>query len=90
MPAFETHVVARISRERVSRNFSSITCLNVLKTVVNTKQLFFYWAAAARGSSSLRRADAAQVCSNLGFVVVDGDFECSSARAARQIVSERW
>ena len=95
MPAFETHVEARISRERVSRNFSSITCLNVLKTVVNTKQLFFYWAAAARGSSSLRRADAAQVCSDVGLVAFDGEFECSfasksAATAARQIVSERW
>ena len=39
----------------------------------------------------MRRADAAQVCSNLGFVAVDGAFECSpAAKAARQIVSERW
>ena len=38
----------------------------------------------------MRRADAAQVCSNLGFVVADGAFECSVAKAARQIVSERW
>ena len=42
------------------------------------------------GILRLRRADAAQVCSNLGFVAVDGDFECSPAIAARQIVSERW
>ena len=42
------------------------------------------------GGASLRRADAAQVCSNLGLVVVDGQVECSSAIAARQIVSERW
>ncbi len=40
--------------------------------------------------ASLRRADAAQVCSNLGFVAGDGVFECSAATAARQIVSERW
>jgi hypothetical protein len=35
---------------------------------------------------------AAQVCNNVGFVVVDGPSECSVARAiaARQIVSERW
>ena len=47
---------------------------------------------AARGSASLRRADAAQVCSNVGFVEVDGVIECSvvSSIAARQIVSERW
>jgi hypothetical protein len=38
----------------------------------------------------LRRADAAQVCSNVGFVEVDGAFECSPTIAARQIVSERW
>ena len=51
----------------------------------------FIWAAAARGGASFRSADAAQVCSNVGFVEVDGEFECSSAaEAARQIVSERW
>ncbi len=43
-----------------------------------------------RGSASLRRADAAQVCNNGGFVSFDGIFECSVAIAARQIVSERW
>ena len=42
------------------------------------------------GCASLRRADAAQVCSNVGFVAVDGALECSAATAARQIVSERW
>ena len=42
------------------------------QTVVNTKQLFFYWAAAARGSSSLRRADAAQVSSDVGILADDG------------------
>ena len=35
----------------------------------------------------MRRADAAQVCSHVGFVAVDGEFECSFAIAARQIVS---
>jgi hypothetical protein len=50
----------------------------------------FIGAAAARGGASFRRADAAQVCNNVGFVVVDGAFECSVAKAARQIVSERW
>jgi hypothetical protein len=43
-----------------------------------------------RGSASFRRADAAQVCNDVGFVVVDGAFECSVAIAARQIVSKRW
>ncbi len=38
---------------------------------------------AARGSASFRRADAAQVGNNIGFVVVDGAFECSVAIAAR-------
>ena len=42
------------------------------------------------GGASLRRADAAQVCSNVGFVAVDGPFECRFAPAARQKVSERW
>ena len=46
--------------------------------------------AAGRGGALFRRADAAQVCNNVGFVVVDGAFECSVAKAARQIVSERW
>ena len=44
---------------------------------------------AARGGPSFRRADAAQVCSNVGFVAVDGPSECSPTNAARQIVSER-
>ncbi len=38
----------------------------------------------------MRRADAAQVCNKVGAVVGDGVFECSVAKAARQIVSERW
>ena len=42
------------------------------------------------GAASLRGADTAQVCNNVGFVAVDGVFECSFATAARQIVSERW
>ena len=46
--------------------------------------------AAGRGGALLRRADAAQVCNDVGFVVVDGAFECSVAKPARQIVSERW
>ena len=50
----------------------------------------FIWAAAARGSASFRSADAAQVCSNVGLLAVDGAFECSFTTAARQIVSERW
>jgi hypothetical protein len=45
-------------------------------------------AGGARHSG--RSADAAQVCSNVGLVVVDGAFECSFAIAARQIVSGRW
>ncbi len=31
-----------------------------------------------------------QVCSYVGFVAVDGRFECSVAKAARQIVSKGW
>ncbi len=45
---------------------------------------------AGRGGASFRRADAAQVCNNVGFVFLDGVFECSFATTARQIVSERW
>ena len=48
----------------------------------------FIGAAAARGGASFRRADAAQVCSKVGFVEDDGVFECSFANPARQIVSE--
>ena len=51
---------------------------------------FFIRAAAARGGASFRSADAAQVCNDVGFVAVDGHFECSCVPAARQIVSERW
>jgi hypothetical protein len=35
-------------------------------------------------------SDAAQVCSNVGLVVVDGQLEWGEASAARQIVSEKW
>ena len=35
------------------------------------------------GCASLRRADAAQVCNNLGLVEVHGAFECSVTIAAR-------
>jgi hypothetical protein len=49
----------------------------------------FYYHHHQILSASLRRADAAQVCSDGGFVHVDGDFECSVAIAARQIVSKR-
>ena len=43
---------------------------------------------AARGGASRWSADAAQVCSNVGFVADDGVIECSVATTARQIVSE--
>jgi hypothetical protein len=39
------------------------------------------------GAASLRGADTAQVCSNVGLVFVDGVFECSFAAAATQGVS---
>jgi hypothetical protein len=42
------------------------------------------------GGASFTCADAAQVCSNVGFVLVDGVFECSVTIAARQIVSKGW
>ena len=54
------------------------------------QELLLFGQRQRGGCASLRRADAAQVCSNLGFVVADGPFECSPANAARQIVSERW
>ena len=41
------------------------------------------------GAASLRGADTAQVCSNVGLVVPDGAFECSCAVPARQGVSGR-
>ncbi len=53
-----------------------------------------HWHAAgrgaARGGASFGCADVAQVCNDVGFVLVDGAFECSVAIAERQIVSERW
>ena len=61
-----------------------------LTTAATRTRSPFIWAAAARGGASFRSADAAQVCSDVGFVVVDGESECSVAIAARQIVSERW
>ncbi len=49
-----------------------------------------FFTMEAGGGASLRRADAAQVCNNVGFGADDGKFECSFAIAAREIVSERW
>ena len=66
---------------------STATCQTAAATRTRT---VFIWAAAARGGASFRSADAAQVCNDVGFVAVDGPFECSFATAARQIVSERW
>ena len=54
------------------------------------QELLLFGQRQRGGCASLRRADAAQVCNDLGFVTVDGEFECSVAIAARQIVSERW
>ena len=54
------------------------------------QELLLFGQRQRGGCASLRRADAAQVCSNLGFVAVDGPFECSPTTAGRQIVSERW
>jgi hypothetical protein len=52
-------------------------------------KLFSGERRSLRGSSSFRRADAAQVCNDVVFFAADGEFECSFAIAARQIVSER-
>ena len=65
-------------------------CRPPLTAAATRTRSLFIWAAAARGGASFRSADAAQVCSNVGFVLVEGAFECSFALAARQIVSERW
>ena len=55
------------------------------------KSSIYYIGQRQRGgSASFRRADAAQVCNHVGFVAVDGEFECSSAKSVMQIVSERW
>ncbi len=50
----------------------------------------FIAAAAARGGASFRSADAAQVLSNVGFVVVHSAYAGSVATSAKQTVSERW
>jgi hypothetical protein len=47
-------------------------------------------AWASPSSQPHRRADAAQVCSDVGMFAEDGKVERSAAPAARQIVSERW
>ena len=54
------------------------------------KNCFLFGQRQRGGVASFRSADAAQVCSNVGFVAVDGKVERSAAIAARQIVSERW
>ena len=41
-----------------------------------------------RGGASLRRVNTAEVCSDVGFVAVDGQFECSFADSATQEVSD--
>ena len=42
-----------------------------------------YWGSGSAGGASLGRADAAQVCNNVGSVELDGTFECSVATAAK-------
>jgi hypothetical protein len=51
------------------------------------------WGAEARmactlgrGGASLRHVNTAEVCSDVGFVAVDGQFECSFADSATQKV----
>ncbi len=46
--------------------------------------------AAARKVASFRRADAAQVCNDVGFVILGGQLESSLVLPAWQIVNERW
>ncbi len=66
----------------------AVTHSGVCRTAAATRRkcvfTFGGWSASFRG------ADAAQVCSNVGIVAIDGVFECSCAMPARQIVSERW
>jgi hypothetical protein len=54
------------------------------------EQLCLHLLGRSRWGGAFRRADAAQVRSNVMIVDFDGAFECSSAMAARQIVSETW
>ena len=56
----------------------------------DTNKNVFYLGGSRWRSASLRRADAAQVCSHVGFLEEDGPLKCYSATTARQIVSERW
>jgi hypothetical protein len=53
------------------------------------KNCFYWGSGSAGGSDSFWSANTAQVFSNVGFVEVDGAFECSVASASRQIVRER-
>ena len=67
-------------------------CLEGERLLCATAMLRWSWGGegGSAGGSSFGRADAAQVCSNFGFVEGDRAFECSFAKPARQIVSERW
>ena len=70
----------------VRLRYSSPTfgCISFSSGDTNTN--VFYLGGSRRRSASLRRADAAQVCSHVGF----GELKCSFTTSARQIVSERW
>ena len=74
----------------VRLRYSSPTfgCISFSSGDTNTN--VFYLGGSRRRSASLRRADAAQVCSHVGFVAVDGALKRSFTITARQIVSERW
>ena len=41
-----------------------------------------------QGGASLRLVNTEQVCSDVGFIAVDGQFECSFADSATQKVSD--
>ena len=89
--SFDCHSSVTTICEVFISNFRLCFSTHPPLTAAETRtRIAFYLEAAARRGASLRRADAAQVCNNIGFAFIDGVFECTFAKAARQIVSERW
>ena len=49
-----------------------------------------FTAVTAQPPNISMGADAAQICSHVGFLMVSGAIECRPTNAARQIMSEKW
>jgi hypothetical protein len=84
-PLLEREQEVRTSAQGLSRivKYVSPTFVYIFLKDRHEQELRLFGQRQRGGCASLRRADAAQVCNNLGLVEVHGAFECSVTIAAR-------